>query len=339
VQSEPRPTQTAIAQALDVAPARLAQFGYRIDRAKVERFADAGLVAESDASESGLRTMIARLRQILDVEHMLAPWRDVDALAFYLVAHGVEDVPALPVARFLAASVGELTRIGDSLPQSLLRRAVSAGPDTERRIGGSLARAALAGYKPASRADGAAIEALLGSALVAYVRLRSAPARPATSLHVSSRLVTLDKEEEEEGKPRRGARSKTRDGSLPPLADGERVALWLAAQARDSEVRVIAAARASAAIVRRRTSRFPEVQAVWRETAEACGFAGLGALRAISVVPAVLASAILQATDAIGHVGGDVDPDRLVRYWGTEATPPVRFALHANTFPWVPRGR
>jgi len=318
------------ADPLDVALERLPQFGYRIDKEKAARLIEAGLVP--DAVRVSDTTLIARLRRILDIERMLAPWRDVDAIAFYLAASGVEDVPATPVARFLAASVDELRSAAAPFASGFLARA-DGGPDGEKRLARSMARAALARYKSSSRADAGAIEQLLSAALIAFVRLDVAVPRPAPQLHRRSRLVNLDAESaQEEGSA--GARPALRRvDDLPPFIDRERLIVWIGSRSESDGV--IPAVRRAAAMIRSRAQRFPELQVAWRDVAEAGGYPSLTALRAVGVVPAVLAASFLQA-EATGVDPTD-DPEHIVRRWGTIRVPALRFALATHAFPWVSR--
>jgi hypothetical protein len=312
--------------ALDSACERLAQVGYRIDRAKTERFAAAGFLPAASEDADAERMLIARLRRILEIERMLAPWRDTDALAFYLAAAGVEGVPATHVARFLAASIPELCAAGQHFARN--GSAAVAGLEGERAEGRRIARASLAHFRFGDSAEKKALEGLLSIALIAFVRLRYGTQRPLGQLHRHSRLVNLDAEEESIAKKPRTS------GALPPVVDADRMMVWLGSRADAGGESVLAAARMSGAIVKARLKRYPELQVAWREVAEACGYPGLNSLRLLSAVPAVLACAILQAG---ASESAGVDPLRIMQFWGTSTEAPIRFPLFSGSFPWTPR--
>jgi hypothetical protein len=312
---------------VDAALERLSQVGYRIDRAKVDRFASAGLLPADLHDEASERAITARLRRILDVERMLAPWRDTDALAFYLAAAGVDGVPAEPVARFLAASIPELCAAGKSFASKT--SSAVAGLEGERIVARGIAKAALARFRsggPSTEKN--ELEQVLSTALVGFVRLRFATPRPLGQLHRHSRIVNLDAEEEAIAK-----RART-SGALPPIVEADRMMVWLASRADTEGDRVLAAARLAASMVKAHVKRFPELQVPWREVAEACGYPGLNTLRVLSVVPAVFACAILQAGE---NAGTDADPRRIMQFWGTSVEAPIRFPSATRAFPWFPR--
>jgi hypothetical protein len=336
MQTEPRlpeidisTTQHAPAP-VDVALDRLTLSGYRIDREKWEQLVQAGIVRPSATGDRAERATIGRLRKILEIERRLAPFIDIDALCFHLAVSGVKEIPAAAVGRHIAQSLGALFAIGDRIIEAIRPGRGIVGPDGEQRLGRSMARYALRSYAAGGRDDRDATEQLVAAAFVAYVRSTWSNPRPDRTLHRSSRLVNLEAEEQ-------GTTRRTAEAPLPPLADRESIATWLAARIHNDPDSVIAAVRNSAALIRLYVTSFPELQLPWRDAAEAAGGAGVTALQTLAIVPPVLAIAFLQGGRATADPHLQRTLEHLMHFWGTLSVEAVRFDLANGAFPWVGR--
>lgn len=338
MKTEPRLPQITVAQSPVPAPKgrldgvldRLALTGYRVDREKWKRFHIAHLVDAPLPTEGGEREAIRRLRRILDVERRLAPSGDVNALCFHLTAAGIDGVPAAPVARHIIEAVEGLFALGDRLQAESTGRALTVGPDGEFRIGRDMAKAVLLDYLTRDRVERKSFESLLAAAFVAYVRSTYSNPRPAQMLHASSRLVTLDVDDESP-KPKRTARV------LPPLADRAGIVQWLNVVSSENESAVMRAVQSVASFIRLHVHRYPELQAPWRDLAGEGGPHAGSALQALALVPPVLAAAYLQAGSAPAAPSLERTLEQLMHFWGTVSIEAVRFDLSNGAFPWVPR--
>jgi hypothetical protein len=307
---------------------RLSLTGYRVDRDKWAQFERAGLIDMPMPTEAGEREAIRRLRRILDVERRLAPSGDIDALCFHLTAAGIDRIPAQPVARHIIASLTDLFTFGDRL-RGASPSVASMGPDGEFRLARRMAQAVLREYRTTDLTERRALESLLGAALVAYVRSTFANPRPARLLHASSRLVTLDADDAQPVK-------NTASAPLPPLADRTGLIEWLTSAASENETAVLRATQSVAALVRLHVHHFPELQLPWRDVAASSPTATTP-LRALALVPPVLAAAYLQAGRAPSDPSLDRMLEQLMHHWGTVSFEAVRFELSTGTFPWVKR--
>jgi hypothetical protein len=316
---------------IDGALDRLELSGYQIDQVKLQRFIQCGLVGRPTSGESGERTLIARLRRILDVEHRLAPSGDVDALCFHLAASGVEEVPPEAVGRHLSTSLGMLFTVGDRLIGEVTPVRGVVGPDGEQRVGRSMARLALQSFRPAVQAERIATEAFLTAAFVAYVRSTWANPRPNHELHLSSRLVNLDAELSE----RQPLRAN--EPALPPISDRAAIVSWLNVRSEKNGDGVLAAVRNSAALVRLHVAQYPELELPWRDAAARYGQTSMTVLQMLALVPPILAVAFLQGGQTAADARLERTLTRLMHFWGTLSVDSVRFDLANGAFPWVRR--
>jgi hypothetical protein len=331
----PAPESTAretVTAGVDVVIDRLASSGYRIDREKWERLAPARLLPAHVDGKEAERHAIARTRKILEVETKLAPTGDLDALCFASAAAGIEDVSHPPIVRHVSTALRGLFALGDQVRESVRWEQRFVGPDGEWRLARLMAKSLLRSYGTDARAELGALESLLGAAFVAYVRSTYANPRPIRRLHVSSTLVNLAAEEEEAGT---GAGFGQGGPPLLPIADRNGLIAWIS-ELSDAEP-LVRSVRGSAALVRLHAPTFPELAAPWRDCAARCGPSGLPALRALLLVPPVLAAAYLQAGHAPEAADLDTALENLMHFWGSVSYQTVRFGLSTRSFPWVSR--
>lgn len=246
---------------------RLAVLGYSFDLAKWEALVDSGLLYGMPATPSNdcqvPVAVEARLRMILDTQRRLAEGSSIDKLAFFLVVHGLEGVPASLVSDYLHNSIEKFFVAGHGMVRRLANRPARVGPVGERRIADAMAQAIVNEYPPAIPSRSPAYRQLLSAGFSMYLRSNWHNRRPSPQRHWQ-RIITPDFLDHE-WLPVKTIADRASGASAPalvsmePAADKERMLAQLRSEGQAHPADLLQAVKDAAAIVSAAAPRFPEL--------------------------------------------------------------------------------